>query len=143
MLGAMAPEHERGLGGWQAEWVALPELAMLAGGAARAMAETMDGLEVDAARMEENLARTRGLILAEAVQMALGRKIGRQAAHQLIEKASRKAVAGGKPLRDVLAADKDVTRHLKPAEIERLLEPKHYLGQAGALVDRVLAARKK
>ena len=143
MLGVMAPEHERGLGGWQAEWVALPELALLAGGAACAMAETMDGLEVNAGRMAENLARTQGLILAEAVQMALGPRIGRGVAHALIEKASRKAVAEGKPLRDVLAADQEVTRYLKPAEIERLLDPKHYLGQAGALVDRVLAARKK
>ena len=65
------------------------------------------------------------------------------AAHQLIEKASRKAVADNKPLRDVLTADKDVTKHLKPAEIERLLDPQHYLGQAGAMVDRVLADRKK
>lgn len=143
MLTAMAPEHERGLGVWQAEWVALPELAILAGGAVRAMADTMEGLEVNAGRMAENLGRTRGLILAEAVQMALGSKIGRQQAHQLIEKASRKAVADDKPLGEVLAADKEVTRHLKPVEIERLLDPQHYLGQATALVDRVLAARKK
>jgi len=143
MLGAMAPEHERGLGGWQAEWVALPELATLAGGAARTMAETMAGLESDTGRMAENLGRTRGLILAEAVQMALGSKIGRSVAHGLIEKASRRSVAEGRKLGEILAADKEVTRHLKPAEIERLLDPKHYLGQAAAMVDRVLAARKK
>jgi 3-carboxy-cis,cis-muconate cycloisomerase len=143
MLGAMAPEHERGLGVWQAEWVALPELALLAGGAVRAMAETVEGLEVNPARMAENLDRTKGLILAEAVQMALGSKIGRSVAHELIEKASRKAVAEGKTLGEVLAADKDVRRHLKREEIEHLLDPQHYLGQASAMVDRVLAARKK
>lgn len=141
MLGAMAPENERGLGGWQAEWVALPELAVLAGGAARAMADTIAGLEISAERMAENLGRTKGLILAEAVQMALGARIGRQQAHQLIEKASRQAIAQGKTLREALVAEKEVTRHLKAEEIERLLDPKHYLGQAGALVDRVLAAR--
>ena len=99
--------------------------------------------DLNAGRMAENLGRTRGLILAEAVQMALGSKIGRQQAHQLIEKASRKAVADDRPLGEELAADREVTRHLKPAEIERLLDPQHYLGQATALVDRVLAARKK
>ena len=142
MLGAMAPEHERGLGGWQAEWVALPELAILAGGAVRTMAETMEGLEVNPARMAENLGRTQGLIMAEAVQMALGARIGRQQAHQLIEKASKKAVADNLPLREALAVDPDVTKHLQPAEIDRLLDPQHYLGQAGAMVERVLTARK-
>lgn len=142
MLSAMAPEHERGLGGWQAEWVVLPELAVLAGGAARTMAETIEGLEINPDRMAENLERTQGLILAEAVQMALGSKIGRDVAHGLIEKASRKAIADGKHLRDVLTADPAVTQHLPQAEIERLLQPKYYLGQAGALVERVLASRK-
>jgi 3-carboxy-cis,cis-muconate cycloisomerase len=107
------------------------------------MAETVEGLEVNPARMAENLDRTKGLILAEAVQMALGSKIGRSVAHELIEKASRKAVAEGKTLGEVLAADKDVRRHLKREEIEHLLDPQHYLGQASAMVDRVLAARKK
>jgi 3-carboxy-cis,cis-muconate cycloisomerase len=142
MLTAMAPEHERGLGGWQAEWVVLPELAMLAGGAARSMAETMEGLEIDKGRMAENLELTRGLILAEAVQMALGSKIGRDVAHDLIERASRRALAEGQHLRDVLTADPAVTQHLSKAEIGRLLDPKNYLGQAGALVERVLAAKK-
>lgn len=142
MLGAMAPEHERGLGGWQAEWVALPELAVHCGGALRTTAETMEGLEINPERMAENLGRTRGLILAEAVQMALGSKIGRSAAHALIEKASRKAIAANKSLRDVLVADEEVTRHLLSAEIDRLLDPQHYLGQAGAMVERVLAAKK-
>jgi len=142
MLGAMAPEHERGLGGWQAEWVVLPELAVLAGGAARTMAETMEGLEINAGRMAENLGRTKGLILAEAVQMALGAKLGRQEAHQLIEKASRQAVAEDRSLRDVLAADAEVTKHLPQSALDRLFDPRHYLGQAGAMVERVLAAKK-
>jgi 3-carboxy-cis,cis-muconate cycloisomerase len=142
MLTAMAPEHERGLGGWQAEWVVLPELAILAGGAARSMAETMAGLEINAVRMAENLGRTKGLILAEAVQMALGAKLGRLAAHDLVEKASRRALADDKTLRDVLVADAGITKHLSNTEIDRLLDPQHYLGQAGAMVDRVLAAKK-
>ncbi len=142
LLQAMAPEHERGLGGWQAEWVVLPELAVLAGGAARTMGETMEGLELNAGRMAENLECTQGLVLAEAVQMALGAKIGRDVAHDLIEKASRRALAEGQHLRDVLTADPAVTQHLAKAEIGRLLDARNYLGQAAALVERVLAAKK-
>ncbi len=142
LLSAMAPEHERGLGGWQAEWVALPELATLTGGAARILAETLAGLEVDTVRMATNLELTDGLIMAEAVQMALGAKIGRLAAHDLVEKACRRALADGTHLRDSLAADGAVTQHLSPAEIERLLDVRNYLGQAGVFVDRALAENK-
>ena len=35
MLRAMLQEHERGLGGWQAEWDTIPELVIAAGDAAR------------------------------------------------------------------------------------------------------------
>src|SRR5439155_7339951 len=64
MLAAMPQEHERGLGGWQAEWDTLPELVQLTAGAARAMADGLEGLVVDAARMRANLDLTHGLIMA-------------------------------------------------------------------------------
>src|SRR5260221_7983681 len=59
-LAAMPQEHERGLGGWPAEWETLPELVLLAAGAARAMADGLDGLVVDPARMRANLDLTHG-----------------------------------------------------------------------------------
>ena len=51
MLAAMPQEHERGLGGWQAEWETMPELVHLAGGAAKHMADMLAALEVDVKRM--------------------------------------------------------------------------------------------
>src|SRR5260370_11511139 len=71
-----------------------------------------EGLEVDAARMRVNLDATGGLIMAEAVTMALAEKIGKSKAHHLVEAASKKAVAGKKALREVLIKDPDVTAHL-------------------------------
>ena len=47
MLAGMVQEHERGLGGWHAEWETLPELAVLASGALRITLETIRGLDVD------------------------------------------------------------------------------------------------
>ena len=104
VLAGMVQEHERGLGGWHAEWETLPELAVLTAGGLRWMTETVEGLEVDAERMRANLDVTRGLIMAEAVQMALGAKIGRQAAHKLLEQVSRQALAEGRHLKVMLAA---------------------------------------
>jgi 3-carboxy-cis,cis-muconate cycloisomerase len=140
MLAAMVQEHERGLGGWHAEWETLPELAVLASGALRWTTETIEGLEVDAARMRANLDLTHGLILAEAVQMALGARIGRLEAHDVVERACRRAIADGRHLREVLAVEPAVTAQLAAAELDRLLDPARYLGLATSFVDRVLAA---
>ena len=72
MLSGMVQEHERALGGWQAEWDTLPEIVMLAAGALRQVTYLAAGIEVDAARMRRNIDATHGQILAEAVTMALG-----------------------------------------------------------------------
>jgi 3-carboxy-cis,cis-muconate cycloisomerase len=140
MLTAAVQEHERGLGNWPAEWDVLPELCELASGALAAMRTVVEGLDVDAARMRANLDVTHGQILAEAVQMALAPKIGRGEAHTLVAEIGKAAAASGIALGDALKRDVRVTRWLDAAAIDRLMDPAHYLGMAGAFVDRVLAA---
>ena len=143
MLAAMPQEHERALGGWHAEWETLPEIFMLAAGALAHTTQIASGLEVHEDKMAHNLEATRGLILAEAVAIALAKDMGRMPAHYLIEKASRQALESGRTLKDVLLEDKQVGEHLKPAEIEKLLDPKHYTGSAESMINRVLADHKK
>ena len=93
MLSAAVQEHERGLGNWPAEWETLPEIALLAAGALDAMASTVENLDVDADRMRANLQLLQGLLLAEAVQMALAPALGRDVAHALVAEAARAAIA--------------------------------------------------
>jgi 3-carboxy-cis,cis-muconate cycloisomerase len=140
MLAAMVQEHERGLGGWHAEWETLPEIAMLSAGALRQMLETVSGLEIDSARMRQNLDTTRGQILAEAVTMALGSRLGRLAAHQLVEQACHTASAQRRHLREVLAENPVITAQLTGEELDRLLDPLNSVGMAEVLIDRVIAA---
>src|SRR5207245_280635 len=102
----------------------------------------VEGLQADPAQMAVNLDITHGLILAEAVAMALGEKIGKMKAHELVEEASARAVRERRHLRDVLLADSNVVAHLAAADLERLLDPRRYTGQAERLVARALAARK-
>ena len=139
MLAAMPQEHERGLGGWQAEWETLPQLCRLAGGALAQTKAAIEGLEVDAPRMRANLETTRGLVMAEAVQMALAEKLGKLEAHDLVEAACHKAVQEGRHLREVLAEEQEVTEHLGDAALDRLFDPLGYVGEAAAFVDAVLA----
>jgi 3-carboxy-cis,cis-muconate cycloisomerase len=143
MLAAMVQEHERGLGGWHAEWETLPEIFLLAAGALAHTIQTVKGLEVREEKMSQNLAATHGLLLAEAVVMALARQIGKMPAHDLIEKASHKALESRRSLRDVLLEDKIVREHLSAAEIDKLLDPKYYSGSTESMIDRVLADHKK
>lgn len=139
MLAAMPQEHERGLGNWPAEWIALPELARLAAGALANTATAVSGLEIDAERMRANLDATNGLLLAEAVTMALGAKLGRLEAHHRVEAACKRALAEGRHLREVVAADPELGSHFAPADLERLFNPLNYTGMAGAIIARVLA----
>jgi 3-carboxy-cis,cis-muconate cycloisomerase len=139
MLAAMPQEHERGLGGWQAEWAILPELVLLTAGASRAVATTLEGLVVHETRMRANLELTHGLITSEAVTMALAAHVGRSEAHRLVEEAANRARTVSGTLADALATDPAVTRHLTRDEIDQRLSPECYIGAARALVERVLA----
>src|SRR5581483_5423552 len=56
VIAGLPQEHERGLGGWQAEAPALASLFELAHGALAALRPVVEGLEVDTAAMARNLA---------------------------------------------------------------------------------------
>ena len=139
LLEAAVADHERSTGPWQIEWIALPEIFLLASGALAQTKLMLTGLEVDADRMRANLDLTRGAIVSEAVMMGLGPHLGRQRAHDLVYDICRKVAASGEPLVEVLARDRDVSRHLTRAQLEKMCDPSAYLGLAGEMIDKVLA----
>jgi len=139
MLSAMPQEHERSLGLWHAEWETLPELCCVVSGSLQQALAVIPGLEVDAQRMLQNLDLTHGLVLAEAVSIALAQRMGRDAAHHLIERCCRRAVEQGKHLREVLGAEPEVTAQLSSLALDNLLNPTHYLGQSKRWVKRAVA----
>jgi len=143
LLDAMVEDHERATGPWEIEWIAVPEIFSLAAGALAQTRFMVSGLVVDEKKMRANLDITRGLIVSEAVMMGLGPHIGRQYAHDLVYDICRQVVATGRTLLDLLAENKEVARHLDRAALEKLCDPANYLGQAGEMVDRVLAMRGK
>jgi len=142
MLSAMLQEHERGVGGWHAEWETLPQIVLLTAGALGVTVPMVGALEVDVARMRKNLDTADALIMAEAVALALGEHIGRSQAHHLVEAACRRAIAEGRHLRTVLGEIAEVGQHLHGDALDRLLDPAHYTGCAGDFIDRALAAAR-
>jgi 3-carboxy-cis,cis-muconate cycloisomerase len=140
ILAAQVQEHERSAGPWHAEWPTLPTLLLVTSGALAAIVDIAEGLEVDEARMRANLDQTRGLIMAEAVAMALAEKVGKSEAHRLVEAASKQAVAEKRHLRDILAAAPHITAQLDAEQLAQLFEPMAYQGMSQALIDRLLAS---
>jgi 3-carboxy-cis,cis-muconate cycloisomerase len=141
LLDAMVEDHERSTGPWEIEWIVLPEIFCLTAGVLAQTRAVVTGLQVDAKKMRANLDITRGLIVSEAVMMELGRHLGRQYAHDLVYDICRRVVASGRPLADLLGENAEVAKHLDRAALIRLCDPANYLGEAGAMVDRVLARR--
>ncbi|MDQ6712962.1 MAG: 3-carboxy-cis,cis-muconate cycloisomerase [Candidatus Dormibacteraeota bacterium] len=140
LLGAMVQEHERAAGAWQAEWPAFAETLRLAGGTVFRLASLLAGLQVDPERMRRNIDLSDGRLMAEHVVMLLGERVGRVMARALVDGAVSSSTATGRPFKDLLAENAVITAHLKPEELAAALEPAGYLGVAGLLIDRALAA---
>ncbi|WP_443694249.1 3-carboxy-cis,cis-muconate cycloisomerase [Pseudomonas sp.] len=138
LFSAMPQEHERSLGLWHAEWETLPEICRLVSGALQQALLVSAGLEVDPERMAHNLDLTQGLVLAEAVSIVLAQRLGRDTAHHLLEQCCKRAVAEQRHLRAVLADEPQITAELSAADLDRLLDPAHYLGQAQTWVTRAV-----
>lgn len=140
IFAAQVQDHERSAGPWHAEWPTLPTLMLVTSGGLAAIVEIAEGLEIDAVRMRANLDSTHGLVMAEAVSMALAEKVGKSEAHAIVEAGSRKAIETRQHLRDILSKDARVTAHLDIEKLNSLFEPMSYQGVSQALIDRLLAS---
>ncbi|MFV0298628.1 MAG: 3-carboxy-cis,cis-muconate cycloisomerase [Hyphomicrobiaceae bacterium] len=138
LLDAMVSDHERATGPWHLEWIALPEAFIASSGALHQARFMLEGLLVETATMRRNLDITGGLIVAEAVMMALAPHTGRGAAHDLVYACCRRALEQGTPLLVQLRQEKDITKHFDDAALERLVDPAGYVGAAGDMVDRMV-----
>jgi 3-carboxy-cis,cis-muconate cycloisomerase len=131
---AMVALHERPAGAWHAEWHALPPLFGLVSGALREASGLAEGLTVDAGRMRANLDLTQGLLFADAAASRLGRTLGREAAHALVEHAAGEVRSSGRPLRAVLEAMPEA----QDVDLEPAFDLTPAIAAAGPWVDRAI-----
>ena len=143
MLDAMVQDFERATGPWHAEWIAIPESFVLSAGALHQARFALGGLIVDDKRMAQNLAISKGLIVAEAVMMQMAPFTGRQQAHDIVYAACRVVNEKGGTLAEALAKEPAVTAHFDEAAIARMTDPANYSGLAPQMVDRVIASVKR
>lgn len=142
LLACMGQEHERGLGGWQAELAEWSGLLLSSHGALQALAGALATLQIQPDRMLSNIARLDDLIAAEGLALLLARVCGKARAHQLVEGLSHQVAVQGRPLR-VLAqglwqGDAEFSRGISPAEIDAVFDVQAAARHADARVHKVL-----
>jgi len=143
MLAAMPQEHERALGGWQAEWETVPALVAIAAESAAAMADTLAELHVDEARMRANLDAAGGMARAEGLVMALAPHLGRAEAARVVEETCRGAATAARPLLDAAVHAPAIRAHLDEAAVAAALDPAALTTTARHIVRRALEQRRR
>lgn len=135
--------HDRDAISWRAEWIALPEINLYLAAQLATLGRVLSGLEVNTDRMRTNLDALGGLLMSEHVMFQLGAFVGKQTAHHIVYEAAMRSEEEGISFEDVLSGDPRITEHVERATIESWLDPSSYIGEAGASVDRVVAAAEE
>ena len=104
------------------------------------LALLFDGIDVKPDRMRQNLDLSGGLIMSENIMLALGERVGRQRAHDIVYEHAQVAATQDVSFRDLLIADEEIRRHLSEDELDGLLDPASYTG-ACAEIARAQAHR--
>jgi 3-carboxy-cis,cis-muconate cycloisomerase len=104
VLSSSVGEHERALGGWQAELVTIPDLLDATGSALDALERIAGGLVVNPERMKANLEALQGLVFSERLARLIARETDRASALALVDDWSAVAVHERRHLKDVAVA---------------------------------------
>ena len=131
-------DHRQG----ETAWAFPAEVCLLMGAQLVIAKRLLATLVVKPENMARNLERSGGVVMSEAVMMALAGKLGRDRAHALVLEISRDAAARRMPFREVVAAHPEVRRRLGARRLATVLDPRHGLGLSGYFVDQVVAAHR-
>jgi 3-carboxy-cis,cis-muconate cycloisomerase len=139
-LSQMVQEHERAVGGWQAEWPTVTAVIQSTGVAVASMAEAAEGLAINPDRMLQNLESTKGTVFAEKAALLLTGRTGRERAHEVLQYATDPSRLRDRTLSQALAAMDEPK--LEKREIAALEDPQDYLGSANEFVRRLSRSGK-
>ncbi|MGE5132903.1 MAG: adenylosuccinate lyase family protein [Gemmatimonadota bacterium] len=116
LLEGMACQHERDGRAWKAEWVALPEVCLLATAALQLAIDLLSGLTVDAEAMRRNLSSRGGYSISERALAVLAARLGPRRAQERLQEVFGESAAAGLTAGHALAS----SGLLSPEEAEQL-----------------------
>jgi adenylosuccinate lyase len=129
--------HERDISHSSVERVVLPDSTIALDYILDLMAFIVEGLEVDPARMAENLEASYGLIYSQRVLLKLtDAGLARQKAYELVQRASMRAWKERRSFYELLADDPAVTERVGPGELKACFDPSWYLRNVTAVFRR-------
>lgn len=138
VIGAMAQEHERAAGGWQAEWDAVPRTFCATASALQRVTDAVAALRVDPEQMHAIAELTDGRTLSEVLSATLTPRLGRGPALRLIAEASTAAGDEGQSFPDALRGRLAALGTLDTQSIDGLFDPANAAGSSDVFIDRVI-----
>ncbi len=131
--------HERDLCNSSSERFILPHSLILTDWIVYLMNNVFQNLQINEIKMKENIEKSRGLPMAEAVMTKLDEKgMGRGDAHEIVRKNSIIAYNKNLRLKDVLLEDKKVSKLLEEAELGKVMKPENYLGATDKIINNIV-----
>ena len=127
-LESMQTEHEADSALESMSTRALYGSCQLVGNILILLNELFSNIQVFPDRMRKNLDLSGGLIMSERVMLELGKKIGRQKAHDAVYEAAQKSVNQARPFTETLGEEPEVVNILNEEQIADLLDPEQYTG---------------
>ena len=131
--------HERDISHSSVERVTFADACLLLDYMLEKMRWVIDGMNVRSERMQRNLDDSLGLVFSQGVltELLSRTSLQREEAYALVQRNAMAAWDQERPLVELLKSDPDVTAHLDPVEIEGCFDPARYLGQVGAIFERL------
>ncbi len=129
--------QERDISHSSAERVVLPDSTIVAYYMLRTTKRVLEGLQVDEARMRENLNLGGGIVYSGRVLLALVKAgMGRDEAYAVVQNAAMRAWEGEGGFRELLEADDEARKRLG-GDLDPLFDPAYALRNLGVVFDRV------
>jgi adenylosuccinate lyase len=136
--------HERDLTQSSCERFVIPEECILIDYMLILMIRVLKGLQIDENRMRQNMNITQGRMMSESVMLTLAKKgLGRQKAHELIRQLAVKSHNEEREFKDVLSENVTIKELLTPEELEKVMDPRNYLGTVPQQIQRVIEKTKQ
>ncbi len=130
--------HERDISHSSVERIILPDSCILVDYLLDKTATLVETLFVYPARMRENLDQLKGLIYSGQLLLELVEKgVSREEAYRWVQRNAMRVWETGEDFRALVECDPDIRRHLKPAEIARVLTAERYLRHVDAIFRQV------
>jgi adenylosuccinate lyase len=130
--------HERDISHTSVERVILPDSTILLDYLLDLTTFIITGLDVDPARMAENLDLSYGLVYSQRVLLKLTESgLARQAAYEIVQRHAMRAWRDRRPFLELLQADPAVTERVAPAELKACFDPTWYLRHVDTIFKRI------